>query len=85
MPIVFLHTLILEIAITDSVYRNFNELVNKMEEYCLQGFNGKQMWNNGSSNIFCSSNVFIFHSSSSGGQFYAALASTHVALQINVH
>lgn len=57
----------------------FHGPVNKVEEYILHGTNGKQMWNNGFNNIFCSSNVFIFHSSSGGGQFYAALPSARSA------
>lgn len=57
----------------------FHGPVNKVEEYILHGTNGEQMWNNGFNNIFCSSNVFIFHSSSGGGQFYAALPSARSA------
>lgn len=64
---------------TDAIYRNLHGPVNRIEEYFLHDFNGRQMWSNGFIKIFSSNNVFIFHSSSDGWQFYAALASTCVA------
>ena len=76
----------------DAIYRKIYGPVNKVEEHFLHGINGTQIWNNGFNNTFCSSNVFIFHSSSSGGQFYAALPSTRSAcksmsirLDLSVH
>lgn len=45
--------------------------MRKIEEHFLHGINGTKMRNNGLNNIFRSSKV-IFHSSSSGWQFFSA-------------
>lgn len=58
--------LILGTIITDALYRNLHGPVNKIEEYFLHDFNGRQMWSNGFIKIFRSNNVFIFHSSTDG-------------------
>lgn len=73
------NTLIFEMSFSVPYIENFHGPVDKAEEYFLHGINGRQMWNNGFNNIFCSSNVFIFHSSSRAGQFYAALPSARLA------
>ena len=78
-------TLTLENVIINATYRNFHGPVNKKEAHFLHGINGTQMWDNGFKNIFSSSNVFIFHSSSCSGQFLYSSPLNSPGLQINVH